>query len=70
MTGFTPQQCRQRSRDHARDHTCPDWNGDAVYRDLPARNDANQLQQRDQRKDDNSDRAEWLHRGPPYALGL
>jgi hypothetical protein len=58
---FTPERECKRSRKQASDDAGPNWNVNAIYRDLPPEKDAQQLQQRNERENEDRQRSEWFH---------
>lgn len=58
---FTPKRECKRSRKQAGDDAGPNWNVNAIYRDWPPERDAQQLQQRNERENEDRQRSEWSH---------
>jgi hypothetical protein len=59
---FSPDHHGKPARDHERDAAEPHWNHRAVERHLPTEDDAEQLEDGDQREKSNSDGGERLQR--------
>ena len=52
---FTPKHDSKRSGNYAGNDARPKRNEDTIHRDIPPQSDAEQLQQRDQRENDDGD---------------
>src|SRR5262245_53217472 len=71
LQAFAPDRHRESGGDHHGDAARPERDGEALDRDLPAHEQAQELHQRDDREDRYGGKREWLvHDRPPFSTEL
>jgi len=64
--GFTPEHERERCGQDASNNARPDRNEYAADNDVPPQDNAKQVHQRDNQKNNNGRRSKWLHSQSPF----